>query len=492
MLFRVVSIGLGLLAIVVLEGVLRIFGPGGGGVAEDPFVGFSAMRPLFELNEAGDEFETALSRTNYFVRDRFPRRRSESTFRGFVLGGSTVQGRPYAIETAFPKWLELSLAARDSSRKWEMVNCGGISYASYRLVPILEECLARYQPDAIVLCTGQNEFLEDIVYQEFNQPPSWVRGLQGRFSTWNLYRLMAAGGRWVQTGLSPRSTSELNEVRPILPEEVDAFLDYRNGLEAYRWDPVWREGVARHFEHNIIRMVEMCRAAGVPIVLLAPPVNLRSTPPFKSEHQKGLSHEALSEWQRLVGLARSQYGKAPRVAIDLLKQAIAIDPQYADTHFALGAMLEGNGRRREARAAFIRAKELDVCPIRMLETERRTLSRVAARFEVPYVDLHALLEEASDFLSLGSDMLVDHVHPTIVGHQLIAEQLAQIFLESGWASELNPDSAERQRVAFETQMESLGPAYFVHGKQRLDNLTLWTQGRTEGLPLELKPSPPNP
>ena len=62
MLFRVVSIGLGLLAIVVLEGVLRIFGLGGGGVAEDPFVGFSAMRPLFELNEAGDEFETALKR----------------------------------------------------------------------------------------------------------------------------------------------------------------------------------------------------------------------------------------------------------------------------------------------------------------------------------------------------------------------------------------------------------------------------------------------
>ena len=127
----------------------------------DPYVEFAGQRSLFEKDATAEFFQTATNRTNYFVRDRFPVVKTEGTFRIFCLGGSTVQGRPYAIETAFPKWLQLSLEVRQPDRKWEVINCGGISYASYRLVPILRECLEHYEPDLIVLCTGQNEFLED-------------------------------------------------------------------------------------------------------------------------------------------------------------------------------------------------------------------------------------------------------------------------------------------------------------------------------------------
>ena len=63
-----------------------------------------------------------------------------------MLGGSTVQGRPFSIETAFSTWLELSLTAADPSRIWQVVNCGGVSYASYRLAPIVDESSC-YKPD---------------------------------------------------------------------------------------------------------------------------------------------------------------------------------------------------------------------------------------------------------------------------------------------------------------------------------------------------------
>ena len=49
--------------------------------------------------------------------------------------------------------------ARPTIRPWQVVNCGGVSYASYRLTPILEEVLT-YQPDLMIVCTGHNEFLE--------------------------------------------------------------------------------------------------------------------------------------------------------------------------------------------------------------------------------------------------------------------------------------------------------------------------------------------
>ena len=77
-------------------------------------------------------------------------RNTERTFRIFGLGGSTVHGRPYENDTSFLKWMELELSGRDSTRDYETVNCGGLSYASYRLTTLLSEVL-QYDPDLIVI-----------------------------------------------------------------------------------------------------------------------------------------------------------------------------------------------------------------------------------------------------------------------------------------------------------------------------------------------------
>ena len=82
-----------------------------------------------------------------------------------------MAGRPYTVETAFSSWLQLFLQYADPSKKWEVVNCGGVSYASYRLVPILEEVLENYTPDLVILYTGQNEFLEDRTYAHLKNLP---------------------------------------------------------------------------------------------------------------------------------------------------------------------------------------------------------------------------------------------------------------------------------------------------------------------------------
>jgi hypothetical protein len=55
--------------------------------------------------------------------------------------------------------LELELQATQPDRTWEVINCGGVSYGSWRLVAVLKEVL-QYAPDLIILATGENEFLE--------------------------------------------------------------------------------------------------------------------------------------------------------------------------------------------------------------------------------------------------------------------------------------------------------------------------------------------
>ncbi len=486
-LFRIGAVGLGLGSVFVLELLLRLLGWGIPEPGEDPFVSFAGTRPLFALNENEAVFETATVRTNYFVRDRFSAEKSENTFRAFFLGGSTVQGRPYAIETAFPKWLQLSLEAQVPNRKWEMVNCGGISYASYRLVPILEECLDSYEPDLIVLCTGQNEFLEDRTYGEIRDQATWSLWLRAQFGSSHLLGIMDRVSRRHLRSTERNDGSSTTSVRPVLPEEVDAFLDYENGLEAYHWDPAWRLGVREHFKQNVERMVQLCRQADVPLVILAPPVNLRSNPPFKSEHRSDLSSAELDTWQQLLLEARQLSSISPADAVRVLTQAIELDEQYADTHFALGTLLESIGRPVEARKWFLSANELDVCPLRLLASQRVALAEISKRYGVPYLDLHEFLERRSEYVSLGSEFLVDHVHPSISGHQLIAKELQRFLVAQRYLpGSVSSESADIDRV-FRRHFDSLSAVYFVQGGMRLDNLRLWTQGRTGGLPLELKP-----
>ncbi len=81
---------------------------------------------------------------------RWIRRRSSGRMSSAfsALGGSTVQGHPFSVETSFTTWLELSLKAADPSRHWRVVNCAGVSYATYREAIVVKELLG-YKPDLL-------------------------------------------------------------------------------------------------------------------------------------------------------------------------------------------------------------------------------------------------------------------------------------------------------------------------------------------------------
>ena len=149
-LFRGLAVMLGLLPFLLIELGLRAFGVGRPGGHDDPFVGFSAVRPLFELNDSGERYEIAPSKRTHFYPESFTVRKDPREFRIFCIGDSTVQGNPWTTETSFTTWLEISLNAAEPARNWDVINCGGISYASYRMVPILVEVL-RYQPDLVIV-----------------------------------------------------------------------------------------------------------------------------------------------------------------------------------------------------------------------------------------------------------------------------------------------------------------------------------------------------
>jgi len=479
-LTRLQAIGIGCLLLLLIEGAFRLLGYGDDTLGNDPLVGFSSLEPLFALKPDSNEYETRRERYPYFIQERFPHKKGTDTFRIFAFGGSTVQGRPYSIQTAFPKWLQINLETAFPSKHFEVINCGGISYASYRLVPIVEECLD-YEPDLFILCTGQNEFLEARTYGSIKRLAKPLGSTVKAVSKLATYEAMDKLYRRIRE----TELREEYEKKPTMKREVDALLDYRRGLEAYHRDSKWHWGVITHFQENIKRIDAISQQAGVPLVILNPPVNLKDTPPFKSEHHNNLSDQQKEAYHDWIQQANEHFNADPRKAAQYLKWAIELDPQYALAHYSLGHCYLALGQYSRAEKSFQTALVEDVCPLRLQPNMRSFVDDFCKQNHIPYLDLQALLKEHTTEAVIGNEILVDHVHPSIRGHQIIAETTAELLFETLLIDQISNDWKSNRTNAYKAHFDTLDPLYYTHGKLRLENLLLWTKGETEGPAIEM-------
>lgn len=470
-LFRILAIGCGLTPFLAAEGIVRLTSRAEPTEIEDPYIGFDTVRPLFVLDDAGTRYETADNRLAFFQKVSFPARKAASEFRVFSLGGSTVWGRPYAKETAFSNWLELSLRAADPSRQWRVVNCGGVSYASYRLVEVLREVLT-YQPDLIILYTGHNEFLEDRTYEQVKQTSPAIRFVHGLLSQSQAYMLCRR--TWIRYWQGEqRSPAD----KDVLPADVEATLDYWGGLDHYHRDDQWRQGVVEHFRFNVQRMITMCRDAKTPIFVVNPVSNIRDIPPFKAEANTSLTEDQQVQVEELWGRARPFNVSDPQRAAELLRQALEIDDEHAGLHFHLATLYLALHRYDEARHHFLRAKDLDICPLRILEPMRAAIEQTCRQTQTPMIDLRPSFEAQSQFGIVGNELMADHVHPAIRTHQHIAFLLMRRMERAGYVTPTRGWLA-RRKAAYAANFAALPRTYFPRGQQRLEALRRWTQGRS--------------
>ncbi len=239
------------------EGVLALFGVKPLLFDDDPYVGFAAKLPLFVKD--GDTMVTAKNKIKWFNAQSFPKRKAGGTVRIFCMGGSTTFGHPCRDPTSFCGWLRECLPVADASKRWELVNAGSISYASYRVAALMEE-LASYEPDLFIVYCGQNEFLEDRTYSGLMEMPAAVRGLQATLAqsrTYSLISRLIKGGK--RSGGAPGK----------LDAEVTTILD-TVGIDKYSRDEDWKRKVVSHYRFNMARMVDIARANGSKVVFVMP------------------------------------------------------------------------------------------------------------------------------------------------------------------------------------------------------------------------------
>lgn len=473
---RLAAILVGLLPLLTCELLCQVLDLPRRPPPSDPFVDLEQLQPLFRPTSDKQWMEIGPERMNLFNPASFSATKESGTYRIFALGGSTTYGEPYRSETAFPHWLGLYLQAASPentppARKVEVINCGSLSYASYRVLVILREVF-NYEPNLIVVYTGHNEYLESRSYAAFQSRPwpSRVARSLGNLRTLQLMR-MALGDR--TTGAARPDKS-----RTTMQAEVDALLDYQGGLEAYQRDAPWCESVVEHYRWNVEQMSRACRAAGVPLVLINPVANLLDCPPIKFEVDPRLKADEQQRFEELWETARTHSDRSSAMAA--LTAALEIDPKHAAGNFLLGRWHFSDNEIERARERLTAARDQDVCPLRATTAIQTAVVHVADAQRAILVDADDLFSRLSTEKIVGNRWLVDHVHPTVEGHQQLGEAIATALIQNGVFSTAVPDDwLERGRAACRLHLSGLSEPYFQRGQQRLEGLLLWSQGRAK-------------
>ncbi len=387
---------------------------------DDPYVGFTSQVPLFVRQSTADgtaNLVTAQNKRKWFNHQQFPQVKPAGTFRVFCVGGSTTYGRPYDDTTSFCGWLRELLPELDSRQQWEVINAGGISYASYRVALLMEE-LNSYQPNLFIIYSGHNEFLERRTYADILETPAIVRGVGALFGRTRTYSVVKR-----LRDLAAKAPGN----RPItsdLADEVVTVLDSSIGPDAYTRDDQLQRQVLAHYRSNLTRMVKIARSAGARVVLVAPAANLRNCSPFKSEQRSDLGSAELRRFRLLFEQA-TQDRLAGRFAqaLTALDEAAAIDERLAELHYRRGGLLVDLQRFAEAKTAFRRALDEDICPLRAISPMQEIVAQVADDQNVPFVDFVTLVDKYSEHGIPGERLFLDHVHPTIDGNRLLAQSI---------------------------------------------------------------------
>lgn len=390
---------------------------------EDPFLGFEGSAPLF-VRSTSDRgvFETAPAKRRYFNAQRFASPKPAGTTRIFCLGGSSVHGHPYDHATSFCGWLAELLPVADPSRQWEVINAGGISYASYRVARVMEE-LATHEPDLFIVYTAHNEFLEERTVPDATRSGGVVVALESRLMHTRTYSLLARSLRGAAEG-PPRET---------LPAEVATRLDGATGLDAFTRDDALRERVQDHYRANLRRMAAIARDADAKLMLATPASNLAGMSPFKSEPSVALSPYDAERFERAVAVARDA-AQAGRIdaALAACRGAALIDGRRADLHYRCAGLMRRQGEPEAAKAAYLRAIEEDVCPLRALPGMRDDVLAVARDADAAVVDFGELAERLSPDGIPDASLFLDHVHPGIELHRAFALAIVKTMAAEGW------------------------------------------------------------
>jgi len=436
----------GILVLVLIEVVLRVAGFGS---RTRLFVRTKGAdgTPVYRLNPQAAErfffrrFEGRPVAPSRVLPVEFPVHKPPETIRIITMGDSTAAGFPYPRSAAFSGFLRAMLSDLHPSKKFEVINCAMTALNSFAVLDFMPEVL-RAKPDLIVIYCTHNEFYGC----------HGVGSLEAITTNRTLIRLFMAvqktclyqGVKALAKGL--RRPSDAKAATTLI--EVMA-----RDQEIRRYSR--KHAIAESsFRRNLEATLKCAQKAGIPVVVTTVVSNVRDLSPLRSAHRADLGANDLQRWEALWSEAvqKQQSGDFERAAT-LYRQALEIDPEYAECHFRLAQCRAHAGQWEQARPEFLAALEYDAlhfraCPV-FNEIVRETVAR-SRTDQSPAIlaDVVPVFDKETSGGIVGYELMTDHLHPNTRGNYLIARTICQTLAESAMRARFGPswDFARLRRL----------------------------------------------
>ena len=327
------------------------------------------------------------------------------TYRILVLGGSTAAGLPVP-ELGFVAQLEAGLRSLVPDRPLEVVNLGRGGAGSDYVLKALEGVIDA-DGDLIIIVSAHNEFLMRASEDAAARNP--VAGALRRHSA--TARILDRWGR--------NLGAAWQDAEQVMPQRLVPFD---------RQSPWFREKIAS-YRLNLEAIVRLARSRKVPLLMCTAPWNVADWPPVHRriswavanptydadiEHLKDLIKEGeLAEAETKTGQLLERYGEDAMVL------------------YLKGSIYRRSGRGSQAGALFVRAKDLDPYPLRVLSRFNMRLRSLAGHQGVGVVDVERAFERRAEDGLVGSRLIADNVHPTPLGGALMARAIVREMAREG-------------------------------------------------------------
>ncbi len=187
------------------------------------------------------------------------RPKPRGTFRVFVFGGSAAWGMGFPHNGAFADWFARMLELSHPERTIEVVNFASIGYSSLQVRALMDEVIAKGEPNLLVVYSGNNEFMD-------------IKAKEAMTRLRNRRAARLPGLVETHLILARMFKSLLPISRKTRDEERRLLVDYLNIVLR----PEQISFAVRRYERNLLEMAKSAHRNGTPIVictLLANPLD---------------------------------------------------------------------------------------------------------------------------------------------------------------------------------------------------------------------------
>lgn len=292
-IFSLVPLLILLISLEVIARIIEIWYPP---MIMDIGLGFTKDSRLFIPDPSSPDYlMTNPNKLIAFQNQRFPAKKKKGTYRIFFLGGSSVNYVHY----------ELPDLARRIKEKFypkiqnvEIINCGGLSYGSHRLVLIGRE-VVNYEPDLALIYSAHNEFeeleqlylakIESTALQKILYSFAFMRFVRDRVAQYQISKLEAEHNRRLLAQSLPDASK--GWLHKFTPEEIAERM--------------------QRYNENLREIITTFRKNGADVIIATVPSNLV---------KPCLFGESAEEYQKVLNLiSEGKYEDAYELGRNILR-----------------------------------------------------------------------------------------------------------------------------------------------------------------------------